>query len=126
MNRYTQIICTLGPSSSNIEMIKKMTIRGMNVARINLSHGNAQQHQKLIDLVRDVNKKFGFNVRILIDLEGYRIRIGTFKKTIHLEKNKKYSVSNEPYQGGDHIPIDYGGELSSIMIKSPPDRVRPR
>ena len=59
MKRYTKIICTLGPVSSSEEMIKKMAIRGMNVARINFSHGDHLQHQHMIDAVRAVNKKHG-------------------------------------------------------------------
>jgi len=114
MKRYTKIICTLGPSSNDEAMIEKMALRGMNVARINLSHGSSQQHQKMIDAVRSVNQRCGFAIGILIDLEGYRIRIGYFKKGIALKRNQRFVMSNEPHQGEDHIPFDYGGDVKTI------------
>ena len=114
MKRYTKIICTLGPSSSSESIIAKMALRGMDVARINFSHGDRQQHQKMIDAVRAINRKHGFAVSILIDLEGYRIRIGRFKKNITLERNQRFSMSNEPHQGDDHIPFDYKEDVKAI------------
>ncbi len=114
MERYTRIICTLGPVSSSETMIRKMAARGMDVARINFSHGNHEQHQKMIEAVRHVNKKYNFNVSILIDLEGYRIRIGSLADPILLEKNKKFYMSNEAFRGGDHIPFDYSKDMRDI------------
>lgn len=114
MKRYTRIICTLGPASNDESMIAKMALRGMNVARINFSHGNHQQHQKMVDAVRHVNKKHGFNVTLLADLEGFRIRIGRFKKHIVLKRNQVFTMSNEPYQGDDHIPFDYEDGVKTI------------
>ena len=114
MKRYTKIICTLGPVSSDEKIITKMASRGMNVARINFSHQDQQGHRKMIDLVRAVNKKHGFQVSILADLEGYRIRIGRFKKNIILKKNQRFTMSHEPYQGKDHIPFDYAEDIKNI------------
>lgn len=114
MRRYTKIICTLGPSSNDEAMIEKMALRGMNVARINLSHGNLQQHQKMIDAVRAVNRQCGFAISVLIDLEGYRIRIGHFEKNIPLKRNQRFVMSNEPHRGEGHIPFDYGGNVKAI------------
>jgi len=114
MKRYTKIICTLGPSSNSESMIEKMALRGMDVARINFSHGDHQQHQKMIDAVRAVNKQHNIEVSILIDLEGYRIRIGRFKKNITLIRNQRFVMSNEPYLGDDHIPFDYKEDMEAI------------
>jgi len=114
MKRYTKIICTLGPSSNSESMIKKMALRGMDVARINFSHGNHLQHQKMIDAVRAVNEQHNLAVSILIDLEGYRIRIGRFKKNITLKRSQRLVMSNEPYQGSDHIPFDYNEDVKAI------------
>jgi len=114
MKRYTKIICTLGPSSCDESVIEKMALRGMNVARINFSHGSRQQHQKMIDAVRAVNQRQGFDVSILIDLEGYRIRLGRFKKSISLKRNQRFVMSNGPYQGDDHIPFDYKENVQTI------------
>jgi len=114
MKRYTKIICTLGPASNSESMIEKMALRGMDVARINFSHGDRQQHQKMIDAVRAVNKQRNIAISILIDLEGYRIRIGRFKKNIVLKQNQRFVLSDEPHQGDDHIPFDYKEDVKKI------------
>lgn len=114
MKRHTKIICTLGPVSSEEAMIGKMASRGMNVARINFSHGNHQQHQKIIDAVRSINAQQGCDITVLVDLEGYRIRIGRFKKQMVLKRNQKYYLSNEPSQGEDHIPFDYQEDVKTV------------
>lgn len=114
MGRYTRIICTLGPASSSEVMIEKMAARGMNVARINCAHGNHSQYKKFIDLVRFVNQKYGHKVAILMDLEGYRIRVADLKKNKLLEQNKIYYISNEKEEGVTHIPIDFDEDLKVI------------
>ncbi|MDO8579987.1 MAG: pyruvate kinase [Candidatus Omnitrophota bacterium] len=114
MNRYTKIICTLGPVSNTEEMIIKMAQRGMNVARVNCSHGSDEQHQKMIDWVRCVNQKNNFNVTVLIDLAGYRIRIGDLKKKIFLNKDDIVYLSNEPDDDPQVIPFDYKEDLKDV------------
>jgi len=91
-------------------MIAKMASRGMNVARLNFSHGNHRQHQGMIDLVRRVNEKRGFKVSLLQDLEGYRIRLGQFKKSVALKRNQTVYLSCEGEFGDDHIPFDFMGD----------------
>jgi len=114
MSRHTKIICTLGPACFDEEMIMKMAKRGMGVARINCSHGTKDQHQKLINMVRQVNKKNGTDLKILIDLAGYRIRIGKMKKKKMLEANKIVYMSTETERGEDHLPFDFDGKLNTI------------
>lgn len=113
--RYTQIICTLGPASLSEEMLLKMATRGMNVARINFSHGKNQQHQKMIDMVRTVNKKYKHDIKLLQDLEGYRIRVGRLQKKKMLDVGKVYYMSKESEQGADHIPFEYDEDLKNIQ-----------
>lgn len=112
--RYTRIICTIGPASNKLDMLLKMAQRGMNKVRINCSHGTPSQHQKIIDLVNEVNQKHGFNLGILVDLEGYRIRIGKMKKNVPLEPNQVVYVSNDPEAGPGVIPLDFDGDIRSI------------
>ena len=114
MSRYTKIIGTLGPASSSEEMIIKMASRGMDVARLNFSHGTHAQHQAMIDLVRKVNRKRNFRVTILQDLEGYRIRIGHFKKKVLLQKNETWYMSADPVLTEEHIPFDFSEDVRSI------------
>ena len=114
MQRYTKIICTLGPASSDEAVIYKMASRGMDVARINFSHADHRQHQKMIGAILKVNKKYKFKVGVLADLEGYRIRVGQFKKNIHLQKDRCFIMSNEAYYGDGHIPFNYNGNIAKI------------
>ncbi len=114
MNRNTKIICTLGPACSDEAMILKMASRGMNVARINSSHGTQAQHQKMVDLVRSVNHKHNQYVSLLQDLTGYRIRVGNLKNNLTLENNKTVYMSSEAERGQDHIPFDYEENIKTI------------
>jgi pyruvate kinase len=113
MSRSTKIICTLGPASSDEAMILKMASRGMDVARINFSHGTHAQHQKVIDIIRSVNEKCNYKVKILCDLEGYRIRIGDLKRRIALEPNQTIFMSSDP-QDENNIPFDYKDDIKAI------------
>ena len=114
MKRHTKIICTLGPASCTEPVVTKMARRGMDVARINFSHGTRDERQKLIDVVREVNRGYGFSVKILQDLEGYRIRIGRMKRPLSLQQDEIYFMSSGEPQGNNHIPFDYQGDIKSI------------
>lgn len=74
--RKTKIVCTIGPSTESAEMIEKLIKAGMNVARINFSHGNYEEHGKKMRLIREISAKLGKTVGILQDLSGPKIRIG--------------------------------------------------
>lgn len=115
MSRFTKIICTLGPASSSEEMLSKMAVRGMNVARINFSHGNIEQHQAMINLVSKVNKRLKKNIGILLDLEGYRIRVGLLKKPVVLKNGQKvWMACEEEQESVQVIPLDFDGDLLGI------------
>ncbi len=74
----TKIICTLGPASSNATVLLKMMRAGMDVVRLNFSHGTKDEHLARIQVIRQLNKKYRRHIRILGDLEGFRIRSGRF------------------------------------------------
>ena len=74
--RRTKVICTIGPSSSSPEIIGKLIRGGMDVARLNCSHGNHESHRKTFAAVRSVAKEVGRNVAIMMDLQGPKIRTG--------------------------------------------------
>ena len=76
MNRFAKIVCTLGPSSNTKEMIKSLIEAGMNVARLNFSHGTHEAHGEKIDLIREIADEMGMPVTILQDLQGPKLRIG--------------------------------------------------
>ncbi len=89
----TKIVATIGPSSSSYEMLKKMSTEGMNVARINCSHGKHEDLKQIIDNIRRLNKETGSRIGILADLQGPKIRTGI--------------VENEPMllKEGDRITL---------------------
>ena len=77
--RKTKIICTIGPASSNEETLAKMFEAGMNVARINFSHGDHAEQQVKIDLIKKVREKMNLPIAIMLDTKGPEYRIKTFK-----------------------------------------------
>ncbi|MCX5668905.1 MAG: pyruvate kinase [Candidatus Omnitrophica bacterium] len=111
----TKIICTIGPASSNYSTLRKMMLAGMDVARLNFSHGSHARHAKIIQLIKTLNKKYSRHLMILSDLEGYRIRIGKLKKEIALKKRQTLLLSNQAIlRDKSWIPFDYAGPLSDI------------
>ena len=113
----TKIICTIGPASQSQTVLRKMMFAGMDVVRLNFSHGTHLEHKGRVETIRFLNRKYARHLRILEDLEGYRIRIGRFrgKKEIPLKKRQKLLLSNRDLPGvTDIIPFDYQGPLSDI------------
>ena len=115
----TKIVCTLGPSSESSTTLRKMMTAGMDVARLNFSHGSHTEHAERINLIRTLNKKYRRHIKILQDLEGYRIRIGEFKsrnkKCIVLKKREIVYLNNKTsVTDGENIPFDYEGPLKDI------------
>lgn len=118
MKVKTKIICTIGPSSENTTVLRKMICEGMDIARLNFSHGTHAEHKKRIDIIRKLNKKYRRNILILQDLEGYRIRIGKFKnnKSFELKKGTSILLTNNKnltsYE--NMIFFDYTGDIRDI------------
>ena len=77
--RKTKIICTIGPASENEEVLTQMCLAGMNIARLNFSHGSYEEHEKKIELVKKVREKLDLPIAILLDTKGPEYRIRTFK-----------------------------------------------
>ena len=78
--RKTKIICTIGPASENEEVLTQMCLAGMNVARLNFSHGTYPEHEKKIELIKHVRQKLDLPIPIMLDTKGPEYRIGTFAK----------------------------------------------
>ena len=117
----TKIICTIGPSSDNETVLRKMMLAGMDVSRFNFSHADLISHQRRINLVRYLNKKYRRHIRILQDLEGLRIRIGRFRdgRTIELKKRQIILLTNKDMLAeGNIVPFDYEGPLEDIKAGS--------
>ena len=100
--KKTKIIATIGPASSNKKILKQMFLEGVNVCRLNFSHGNYNEHSKTIQNIRELNKETGLNIAILADLQGPKIRTGEIRNNkIELiqesiiEINTKEQIGNE-------------------------------
>ena len=111
----TKIICTLGPASSNETVLRKMMRAGMDVARLNFSHGKLQDLSHKIGLIRLLNTKYRRRIKLLGDLQGHRIRIGDLSAPIELKKHRIIWLTQQRIMGShEKIPFDYQGPLSSI------------
>ena len=88
MTRKAKIVATIGPASQTEEVLEKLIQAGMNVARMNFSHGTHEQHAERIALIRSVSEKLGVSVGILQDLQGPKIRVGELDEPIQLSENE--------------------------------------
>jgi len=89
MNRNTKIICTIGPATESQKMIEQLAKNGMNIARLNFSHGTHQYHKTLIQNIRAVSKRLRQPIAILQDLQGPRIRIGILTEPVEIVRDEK-------------------------------------
>ncbi|HLR31193.1 MAG TPA: pyruvate kinase [Fodinibius sp.] len=107
--RRTKIVCTLGPSSNSEEKIDALVRNGMNVARINFSHGTHEQHDDVIQKLRVVADRYEVSLAILADLQGPKIRVGTMKEGGQQVKEQEYiKITTESVEGtSELIPVDY-------------------
>ena len=113
----TKIIGTLGPASGSYTILRKMVTAGLDVVRLNFSHGSEEEHLERLELIRRINRKYRRAIKIMQDLEGFRIRVGRFKGADARELTNHSTVwlTNETDVDGPRtIPFDYQGDLSRI------------
>lgn len=108
-NRKTKIVATIGPSTQNREALKSAILAGMNVARLNFSHGSHDDHLQVIKNIRDLCKQLKAPVAILQDLQGPKIRVGKFKNgSIELKEGQIVTISPDYEEGEEgRIPTDF-------------------
>jgi len=109
MMRRTKIVATLGPASSSREVLEKMMFAGVDVVRLNFSHGTAEDHRKRAELVRDVCRAVGTTVGIMADLQGPKIRVGKFKEGKIALKTGDPFILDAAWEMGDQagVGLDY-------------------
>ena len=111
----TKIIATLGPASSSETELRKMFNAGLDVVRLNFSHGTHAQHTERIECIRMLNRKMRRAIKIMADLEGYRIRIGQLSCPLRLKKNAWFYLMTQKIDGNsEEVPWDYDGPLHRI------------
>ena len=99
----TKLVCTIGPASDSTEILEKMILAGMNIARLNFSHGDFASHKKTIQRIRAASNSTGKRVAIMADLPGPKIRIGEFaEEKIELEPDETFTLTSDDIIGDIH------------------------
>jgi pyruvate kinase len=102
--QHTKIVCTIGPASSSSTVIERLMRAGMNVARLNLSHGTPQEHAQLVATVRHVAHRLAIPVAVLMDLPGPKYRIGPLKGgSVILKKGARIVITTRPVEGDAQV-----------------------
>ncbi len=111
----TKIIATLGPSTDDEDVLRKMFVAGVDMVRLNFSHGKREEHTRRVKLIRKINRKLKRTVKLMQDLEGYRIRVGKLKENILLKNKTTIYLTQEKTLGEKKlVPFDYQGSLRGI------------
>lgn len=118
--RKTKIVCTIGPSSESLENTKKLINAGMNVARLNFSHGDFEEHGNRIINIRKANMELGTSVAILLDTKGPEIRLGKLKEEpIELNQGETITLTTEEILGDrNRIPVTYSNLPNDLSVGS--------
>ena len=115
--RKTKIVCTLGPASTDEAIIKKMLQAGMNVARLNFSHGSHEGHKQTIEKFRRVRDELGIPAAVLLDTKGPEIRTGNFVNGEEmLVDGQRFTLTTEAIEGTK--------EKVSVTYKNLPQRLK--
>ena len=100
--KKTKIVCTIGPSSDSYEVLKALINEGMNVARLNFSHGTHPEHKKRIDTIKKLRDDLDEPIAIMLDTKGPEIRIKTFKDgMIRIEQGQDFTLTSEDVEGDE-------------------------
>ncbi|WP_138734933.1 pyruvate kinase [Modestobacter excelsi] len=140
MSRRAKIVCTLGPATGSLEQITALVEAGMDVARLNFSHGKHEDHARAYRLVREATDKVGRAVAVLADLQGPKIRLGTFADgSVLWESGSRVCITVEDVEGtaervsttykdlahdarvGDRLLVDDGKLALTVVEVSGPD-----
>jgi pyruvate kinase len=117
MTKKTKIVCTIGPTSESPEILKKLLLHGMNVARLNFSHGTHAEHLKRIHSIRQASLETGIEVAIMLDTKGPEIRLGVIKdnQTV-LEEGQQVKLTVSEWEGTrERIQVNYPGLVNEVV-----------
>ncbi len=116
--RKTKIICTIGPSSENRETLIQMCKAGMNVARLNFSHGTYPEHQAKIDLIKQVRQELNLPIAIMLDTKGPEYRIRTFAGgSVTVKEGDSFTFTTDQVEGDEtRVSVNYQGLVNDLAL----------
>ena len=116
--RKTKIVCTVGPACRTEEVFEKMCKAGVNVARLNFSHGTHEEQQHNIDMVKKVREKLNMPVAILLDTKGPEYRIKTFKnKSVTVKDGDEFTFTTREVEGDETVvSVNYDGLVDDLSV----------
>jgi pyruvate kinase len=112
----TKIVCTLGPATATRDGVRALVEAGMNVARLNFSHGVHEEHRSTIELVRAVARQLGQPIGILGDLQGPRIRMGELPEPVTVEQGDDMVLTSEGQERAGEFPVTYDALASDVHV----------
>lgn len=119
--KKTKIVCTIGPASESKETLKTLMLSGMNVARLNFSHGSHEEHRARIESIKEVRENLGLPVALMLDTKGPEIRLGDFDvDEVELKEGDFYTLSMDPAVRGDEkrASVSYAGLANDVRVGS--------
>ena len=117
--RKTKIIGTIGPASSDRAVFREMCLQGLNVARLNFSHGTHEEHQEKIDMIKSVREELNLPVAIMLDTKGPEYRIRTFRDgKVTLKAGDPFTFTTREVVGDEHIvSVNYKGLIDDLAVE---------
>ncbi len=118
--RKTKIVCTLGPAVDDYQTLVALCKAGMNVARINFSHGDYEEQKKRIDLFKKVREDLGLPIPLMLDTKGPEIRIGKFAEDeVNLQEGNEFTLMHEECLGDEtHVYVNYADLYNDVNVGS--------
>ena len=116
--RKTKIVCTIGPACANEETLREMCLAGMNVARLNFSHGTHEDHLRSIEMIKKVRSELELPIAILLDTKGPEYRIGLFENgKITLNDGDAFSFTTDDVIGDNtRVSVSYKGLPAEMSV----------
>ena len=113
LERRAKVVATLGPVTSDVEMISNLILGGMNVARVNMSHGTREAHAEVIANIRKASRAVGLEVAVLMDLQGPKIRVDKVPAGLALKKGDVWVIG--PTHDREEYPIETVKMMGKII-----------
>ncbi|MBQ3079236.1 MAG: pyruvate kinase [Clostridia bacterium] len=116
--RKTKIICTIGPACEREDILTRMCIEGMNVARLNFSHGTHEEHKKRLDLIKKIREQLDLPIAIMLDTKGPEYRIGVFEnKKVTLNEGDVFTFTTDDIVGDEtKVSVNYKNLTNELTV----------